>query len=67
MPIIKKDVSIRDQTKSKKLKIQRMFPWESHPYQILVTKAGFISATWLPPTTAAKILITVPILIPNTD
>ena len=34
-----------------------MFPWESHPYQILVTKADFISVTWLPPTTAAKILI----------
>ena len=45
MSIIRKDVSIRDQMKSEKLKIQRMLPQESHPYHKLITKAGFTSVT----------------------
>ena len=67
MSIIRKDVSIRDQIKSKKLKIQRMLPQESHPYQILITKADFISVTWLLPSTAAKPLISIAIFMPRTD
>ena len=45
MPVIRKDVSTRDQMKTKNVKIQRMSPQESHPYQMLITKAGFTSVT----------------------
>ena len=31
--------------KLKKLKIQGMLLYESHPYQILITKAGLINVT----------------------
>ena len=67
MSVIRKDVSKKDQMKFKKLKIQGMLLLESHSYQILITKPGFISVTKLSPSTGAKVLIPIAILIRNND